>query len=122
MGAAPDPVYSHNNFSGSSGDGLVIDIGSAPPAAPPVMIVVISATATVLIQASHDAVNFVDLSGGGVTTSVAKDLPIGLRYWRTHVSANSGTVTSSVGGVPSISGHWTQMNNITINTNVTSGQ
>src|SRR6185369_3431244 len=96
------PVYSVNGFTGT-GPGNVIDIGTADLADyPPVMICTfgVSGAISYTIEGSHDGVNFVDLSGGGFSDSVAKDLIPGIRFWRVNVASNSGTLTAAVGAVP----------------------
>lgn len=73
----------------------------APSVFVPVNLTIFVADPTVvLIEGSHDAVNWNDYSNGGVTASVAKDLIPGVRFWRTNIVSNSGVVTSSVGAVP----------------------
>jgi hypothetical protein len=102
--AYPAPVYSHSNAT-STGAGVTIDIGACNTAiSPPVMAVYISSTATVKIEASHDNSVWFDLSAGGFTSSVMKDLIPGIRFWRTNITVNGGAVTSSVGAVPNASG------------------
>lgn len=61
----------------------------------PCIQIIISATATVLIQASLDRVNWVTTNT--ITTSDAYVLDIRGCYYRSNVSANSGTVTVLVG-------------------------
>ena len=90
---------SHNAATGT-GAGAAIDLlGAVSPLAPPVMLVFISATATYAIEGSHDNVNWW-VAVSGLTATDARDIPIGVRYWRTNISANSGTVTSQVGAFP----------------------
>lgn len=118
----PTPIYSQQNASGVS-TGLSIDIGDANIVGfPPVLICVISATATVLVEGSHDNVNWVDFSAGGFTSSFAKDLVIGVRFWRTRTTANTGTVTSSTGTVPKVGGGLVNLRNPAIENNITAGQ
>jgi len=100
----PAPVYSHSNASGT-GAGATIDIGACNTAvSPPVLAVYITTTATVEVQASHDGTLWFDLSAGGFTSSVMKDLIPGIRFWRTYIVSNSGRVTSCVGVVPNAAG------------------
>ena len=102
--AYPAPVYSHSNATGT-GAGATIDIGSCNTAiTPPVLAIYISSTATVLVQASHDGTLWFDLSAGGFTSSVMKDLIPGIRFWRTNITVNGGSVTSCVGAVPNLEG------------------
>lgn len=98
------PVYSHNSASGTT-TGASIDISSCSQGAiPPAMSIVISATATVIVEGSHDNVNFVDFSGGGLTSSDSRDLVMSYRFWRSRITANTGTVTTVVGPVPTQDG------------------
>ncbi len=98
------PVYSHNNASGTS-TGAIIDIGPCTQGVnPPAMLLTISATATVKIEGSHDGVNFVDFTGGGLTSNDARDLVLSCRFWRSNVTANTGTVTTQVGPVATQTG------------------
>jgi hypothetical protein len=61
----------------------------------PAVIIIISATATVQIQQSFDRVNWI--TAVTISSSDAYVLePRGL-YYRTNVTANTGTVTASVG-------------------------
>jgi len=124
MSVYDQPVYSHKNAT-ALGPGLTIDIGTATLAGyPPVMIAVIAggaANLTYTIEGSHDGATFADFSGGGYTQSEAKDLIPGVRFWRTNiVSGNSGTLTSSVGAVPTQDGGTRGMNNTITNNSTTS--
>lgn len=102
--AYPAPVYSHSNATGT-GAGATIDIGACNnPDAPPVMHITITTTATALVQGSPDAVNWFDYSGGGFTSDDARDLIVGVRFWRSYISANSGMVTTCVGTTANMSG------------------
>lgn len=100
------PVYSHNNASGTS-TGASIDISSCSQGMiPPAMSIVISATATVIVEASHDNVNWIDMSGGGFTANDSRDLVISYRFWRSRITANTGTVSTPVGPVPTQTGNY----------------
>ena len=102
--SADPAVYSLNNLSGT-GTGDVIDIADCTQGlCPPVMHVVISATATVLIEGSHSGTVWVDYSNGGLTSSDGRDLVIGVRFWRARCTANTGLVTAEVGPVPTQKG------------------
>jgi hypothetical protein len=104
-------VYSHNNKSGT-GTGLTIDIGPCTGSdQPPVIHIVLSSTGTVFLEGSHDQATWVDYSGGGFTTSVAKSLVQGVRFWHTRITANAGTVSSSVGPVSNQKGELLQPGN-----------
>ena len=97
--AMSPPVYSHNSASGTS-TGATIDISDCSQGVnPPAMSIVISATATVIVEASHDGVNYIDFSGGGFTSSDSRDLVLSYRFWRSRITANTGTVTTVVGPV-----------------------
>lgn len=81
----------------------------------PVMIVAMTGAGAfeVNIEGSHDNINW-QAWQGPYTSSIAKRLELGVRYWRTNIVANGGSVTSSVGPVPKLSGGWHSMNNPTI--------
>lgn len=110
----PTPVYSHQAATGT-GPGLVIDTGSGDESgAPFVLFVNMSAESTVAIEGSHDGVNFLRWEPStGYTSNVAKELRFGVRYWRTNIIANGGSVTSYVGQTSKLSGGWHSANNIT---------
>ena len=92
------PTYSHNGSSGT-GAGLTIDISMSPISGfPPVLIISLSSTGSVRVEASHNAVNWVTM--GTVTSSDALDLIPGIQFWRTYIDSNAGVVTSAVGPVP----------------------
>ncbi len=93
------PVYSQNGVA-AVGNGSVIDIGDVNVGdIPAVIIITITGTATVLVQGSHDGINFATFTT--LTADDALDLITGIRFWRTRVSAwTNGTITSSVGYVP----------------------
>ena len=75
------------------------------PGFPPVLQVLISNTATVLVNAAMQItqsatpalVDPIDVSGGGFTTSDFYDLIPGLRFYQINVTANTGTVTVKAG-------------------------
>lgn len=72
---------------------------------PPVLQVLISATATVVITAALQVtqtnpatlVDPIDVSGGGFTASDFYDLIPGLRFYQVNVTANTGTVIVKAG-------------------------
>ena len=72
---------------------------------PPVLQIIISATATVVVNAAMQVsgattptmVDPVDVSGGGFTTSDFYDLIPGLRFYQINVTANTGTVIVKAG-------------------------
>ena len=98
-----EPVYSHNALVGT-GDGSPIDIAeSVTSGMPPVMIVTFTGTAAYTIQGSHDGVAWHDFTAS-LTAAAAKDLVPGVRFWRTHVTANSAAFTSAVGPIPGADG------------------
>jgi len=93
------PIYSHNGATGT-GAGETVDISVADTPSPPHIQLFITGVATVKIEGSHDLVNWADYSGGGFTSSDSRKLIPGIRYWRTNIVSNSGSVTSVVGPVP----------------------
>lgn len=98
------PVYLCRNVTTTGVQPAVLDIGSfSEPGYPPVVQLVISA-ATVKIEGSQDAVNFVDFSGGGFTVSDCYDLVPGVRFWRINITANAGSVTVMCGAGPTGNG------------------
>ena len=106
------PSYLHNGASGT-GVGTAVDISPAVIAGyPPVLVVTFTNTATFKIQASHDNVNWVDLSSA-LSAACAKDLVPGIRFWRVNVSANTGLLTASVGAVPAANGGFVRPNLVT---------
>lgn len=114
------PIYSHNAFTGSSGTGATLDISACSDAFdPPCVNIIISATATVILEASHDLTNWIDYSSGGFTASNSYDLVLSQRYWRTRVTANSGSVTSVVGPVATRRGGYVSPNLLTVTTTPT---
>ena len=102
--------------TGSTITGLqpnILDIGSfITPGYPPVIQIVISATATVVItgalqvSATNPAtmVDPVDVSGGGFTASDFYDLVPGIRFYQVNVTASTGTVIVKAGVGPQIPG------------------
>jgi hypothetical protein len=91
----------------------ILDIGAMfTPGYPPVLQIVISATATVVVngalQVSQTSpatlVDPVDLSAGGFTASDFYDLVPGIRFYQIDVTANTGTVTVKAGFGPQIPG------------------
>jgi hypothetical protein len=119
------PVYSlRNQTSTTPNGGNVIDIGDIDqPLMPPVMHGEITATATVQVQGSHDSTSWIDYSGGGFTTSFARDLVMGVRFCRATVTSyGSGTITCAVGAVPTKSGQPITPHLITVENNATFGQ
>jgi len=113
-------VYSHQNATGT-GTGAIIDISACTQGVnPPCMLLTISATATVKIEGSHDGVNFVDFTGGGLTSNDARDLVLSCRFWRSNITANSGSVTTQVGPVSTQTGQYLSPNIATTIYNATS--
>lgn len=117
-------IYSLNNAQAQV-NGSIIDIGDLNlPLIPPVMIITQSGVNTTQIQGSHDATNWFDFSGGGfVNTGAAKDLILGVRYWRAAVTSyGSGAVYASVGAVPRQGGGYIMPHLLSVSTNATQGQ
>ena len=81
MTAVAAPVFSHNAAS-VIGAGNVVDISDVGTALyPPVLILTFTGgPPTVLVQGSHDAITWVDFSGGGFNTSDGWDLIVGIRF------------------------------------------
>jgi hypothetical protein len=99
----PAPVYLARNQVASGNQGNILDIAACNASRqPPVIIGTLGGgTMTVVIEGSHDAVNFVDFSSGGLTADFDKDLVQGVRFWRVRVTAyTSGAFNASVGAVP----------------------
>jgi hypothetical protein len=103
-------------FCNTSGTGLqpdILDIGSFMfPGYPPVIQIIISATATVVINGAlavtgtttPTLVDPQDLSGGGFTSSDFYDLVPGIRFYQVDVTANTGTVIVKAGVGPMFPG------------------
>lgn len=103
----PDPVV----VCSTTGTGVqagILDIELPQeniPSYPPVLQVLISATATVVVKAalavsassSPTLVDPIDVSSGGFTSSDFYDLIPGLRFYQITVTANTGTVTVKSG-------------------------
>lgn len=74
---------------------IQIVIGSPPGGGP--------GTATVVVEGTVDPNNpalVLDYSNGGFTSSDSRKLIQGIRYWRTNITANTGSVTAAIGEVP----------------------
>lgn len=104
-------IYSHNAATGT-GPGDIIDISTGDgPTAKFVMVLTMSGGSSVAIEGSQDGVNFQRWSPAtGFTSNVAKRLEFGVRFWRTNILTNAGTVTSSVGPAPRQEGGWRSAN------------
>jgi hypothetical protein len=103
----PSPVV----ICSTTGTGLqasildIEDVRANTESYPPVLQVLISATATVLIYGALQVsqtnpatlVDPIDVSGGGFTTSDFYDLIPGLRFYQVNVSANTGNVVVKAG-------------------------
>ena len=122
MPTYPAPIYSHQRATGT-GPGRVIDIGTGDEAEGWFVLIVSippGTDAAVAIEGSHDGVNFARWEpSGGYASSVAKRLEFGVRFWRTNIISNTGTVTSSVGQAPKLGGGWHSANYMIVNTNAT---
>ena len=95
----------------TSGTGIqpgILDIevpGANNLAYPPVLQILISATANVIVNAAMQVaqtnpatlVDPTDVSAGGFTTGDCYDLIPGLRFYQINVTANTGTVTVKAG-------------------------
>jgi hypothetical protein len=103
----PDPV----TVCSTTGTGVqpgILDIGVPAaniPSFPPVLQILISATATVVVNAAMQVtqsstpalIDPIDVSGGGFTASDFYDLIPGLRFYQIDVQQNTGTVTVKAG-------------------------
>jgi hypothetical protein len=108
----PSPIV----VCSTTGTGLqagILDVGGfLNPGYPPVMQIVISNTATVVVYgalqvstaATPALVDPIDLSGGGFTVSEFYDLVPGIRFYQIDVTANTGTVTVKAGVGPMTEG------------------
>lgn len=119
VGNYPAPVYSLRDQT-TSGNGATIDIGSCTQAlVPPVMHVVISGTVHYTIEGSHNPDDGWVVYTADLTASAAKDLIIGVRFWRVTASSVSGSITASVGAVPAHGGNLVVPNLYTLTNNPT---
>jgi len=107
------PTYLHHGASGT-GVGQAVDISCANnPHVPVVLIITFTGTATYKIQGSHDNVEWADWTTPALSVSCARDLVLGVRYWRVNVSANSALFTAAVGPVPRLDGSYVKPNLVT---------
>lgn len=92
----------------------ILDIGAfMTPGYPPVLQIVISNTATVVVNGALQVsqanpatlVDAVDVSGGGFTASDFYDIIPGIRFYQINVTANTGTVTVKAGVGPQLPGY-----------------
>ncbi len=105
----PNPVVVCSVSGGATGvQPGILDIESVfanSEEYPPVLQIIISNTATVVVNAAMQVSQAVtptlvdpqDVSGGGFTTSDFYDLIPGLRFYQINITANSGTVTVKAG-------------------------
>lgn len=103
----PPPVVVCTTTGTGLQDGILdIEVPQANiPSYPPVLQILISATATVVVNAamqvssssSPTLVDPIDVSNGGFTASDFYDLIPGLRFYQVAVTANTGTVTVKAG-------------------------
>ncbi len=102
------PVYlARSQASDGDGVGIVDTLMCNAAIQPPVILGLISAGAsmTVQVQCSHDLVDWFDVSNGGFTTSFARSIVQGIRFWKVTVSNwASGTLTASIGTASSFNG------------------
>ena len=115
----PAPVYLFRNEASAAATGKTVDIGDANPGCPPVMHLIISNTATVVVEGSHDLTDGGDYSCGGLSATTARDLIPGVRFWRARITANTGTVTVSIGGVNAPDGSWHTVRELVTENNAT---
>lgn len=118
----PAPIYSHKNETGTT-TGLVIDTGTADITCfQPVMHIVITDTANVIVEGAHSpdgASGWIDYSAGGFTATASKRLIAGVQFWRSRITANTGSVTTAVGQVGTSKGGTRAMNNVIVTNNPT---
>lgn len=124
------PIYSLNAVTVPTVGSAIDILPNAAPGYPPVMILTTGGLSdeggptTVLIEGSHDNLNWVDFSAGGFTSSDARDLIPGIRFWRANATyvANNDTVTALVGAAPGIEGSFPGGNYATVAIDATQGQ
>lgn len=123
----PSPIYLCNT-TGTGVQTPVLDASDALTSGLPVPFqIVISATATVQIQAALELdstgamVDPLDVSGGGFTSSDFRDLVITLPFYRVNVTANTGTVKVKVGNAPLGPGQRGKLHLVTLTNVGTSG-
>lgn len=108
------PAVYCNRASTGTGASAWVDISAADFAqSPPHIQIVISGTATVLVEGTVDPDNaalVLDYSNGGFTSSDSRKLIQGIRFWRTNITANSGSVTAAIGEVPMLAKGYKSMN------------
>lgn len=96
---------------------------------PPVLQIVISATANVIVNAAFQVsgaavpalVDPTDISGGGFAASNFYDLVPGISYYQINVTANTGTVTVKAGAGPQKEGGFGLPQIVRMTTNATQG-
>lgn len=103
----PDPVVVCSTTGTGVQPGILdIEVPQANiPSFPPVLQILIDATATVVVNAAMQVtqsstpalVDPIDVSAGGFTASNFYDLIPGLRFYQIDVQANTGTVTVKAG-------------------------
>ena len=105
-------IYSHQGTT-STGAGSAIEISSTVTVEPVIFVEMIGeGEFTVNVEGSADAIRWVPWTSG-YTSSVAKKLPLGVRFWRTNIVSNGGSVYSYVGESPDVNGGWHAMNHPT---------
>lgn len=126
----PSPVIVCGPVSGTGLQPNILDIGGFfTPSYPPVIQIVISATATVQILGAVQVsranppllVNSVDLSNGGFTATDFYDLIPGIRFYQINITANTGTVTVKSGQGPQVPGYVGLPQLVRMTTNATQG-
>lgn len=108
----------------------ILDIGAfLNPGYPPVIQIVISNTATVIVNGALSVssattptlVDPTDVSNGGFTASDFYDLIPGIRFYQINVTANTGTVTVKCGVGPMTEGFVGLPQILRMTTNATQG-
>lgn len=87
----------------TTGDSEILDALAAHQAAVPfVLHVNITSSVNYTVKGSHDRARWQDYFTGAA--NAARDLVIGVRWWKITVNTISGTITAGVGAVPDRSG------------------
>lgn len=123
----PAPIYLCNT-TGTGVQSTVLDASDSLTSGLPVCFqIVISATATVRIEAAMELdangamVDALDVSGGGYTTSDFRDFIIGLPFYRVNVTANTGTVKVKVNQGSLTPGQRGKLHTVTLTNAATQG-
>jgi hypothetical protein len=98
------PAVYCNRATTTTGVSPWVDISAADFAqSPPHIQIAITGDATVKVEGTVDPDNAdlsLDYSNGGFTASDSRKLIQGIRFWRTNITANAGSVTAAIGEIP----------------------